>query len=136
MIKTETLGMLNIAKINPVLTSSEDVKNYTFVTDSGVLYLVANTATGDDAYKDDITFKAGTLLNGFQVDAWAGQKLVIDEKHIDISAALKVGNVLVVNSDGRLEYAASAPAKGVYFIVTDLGVSLTGKAIKARVCVA
>ena len=50
MIKVETIGALDIAKINPVLTSDNDVANYSFITDDGVTYLVCNTIVGDDAY--------------------------------------------------------------------------------------
>jgi len=77
MIKTELIGMVANSKNNPVITSASAVNNYTFMTVDGVLYLIANTLSGDDSYVDDVTFAAGEYLNGFQVDAWAGQKLVM-----------------------------------------------------------
>lgn len=82
MIKCETVGMLDIAKINPVLTSANDVVNNSFLTVDGITYVILNDINGDDAYKDGVTIKAGEYLNGYDLSAWAGQKLVIDEKHI------------------------------------------------------
>ena len=90
MIKVETLGMLDIAKINPVLKSEEDVKNYSFLTADGILYLISNTVVGDDAYLKDVVIPAGDFLNGYQVDAWVGQKLVVDGKHIAFLSQLFV----------------------------------------------
>lgn len=133
MIKVETLGMLDIAKINPVLKSEEDVKNYSFLTADGILYLISNTVVGDDAYLKDVVIPAGDFLNGYQVDAWVGQKLVIDGKHIEGGvAALNVGDALVVAEDGGLKAGSAA---GVHFVVTDKA-TLTEAAVKARVAVA
>lgn len=133
MIKVETLGMLDIAKINPVLKSEEDVKNYSFLTADGILYLISNTVVGDDAYMKDVVIPAGDFLNGYQVDAWVGQKLVIDGKHIEGGvAALNVDDALVVAEDGGLKAGAAA---GVHFVVTDK-TTLTEAAVKARVAVA
>jgi hypothetical protein len=142
MIKVETIGMLDNAVLNSVLKSDAEVANYQFVTDDGETYLVANTVTGDDAYVDDITFAAGEYLNGYNVKAWAGQKLVIDEKHIaygnskdydDLFSA--EGNALLtIDANGKLAIADAAPDSGVYFKVTDK-CRLTGKAIKAKVIV-
>ena len=104
MIKVETLGMLDVAKVNPVLKSDKDVKNYSFLTFDGDLYLISNTITGDDAYREDIVIPAGEYLNGFMVEAWKGQKLVIDGKHIDGGAStLEKGDVLVAQEDGTLK---------------------------------
>lgn len=138
MIKCESLGMLDVAKINPVITSENDVTNYDFITVDDILYLICNTATGDDAYKEDVTLSAGEYLNGYQVDAWAGKKLVIDGKHIPDTeySELAVDNVLTVTDTGKLAVAGAAPDSGVYFVVTDTGVTLTEKAVKARVMVA
>lgn len=134
MIKVETLGMLDIAKSNPVLKSERDVKNYSFLTDSGILYLIANTIVGDDAYREDVVIPAGNFLNGYQVDAWAGQKLVVDAKHVTGGiASLHKNDVLVANTDGTLK---TGSATGVHFVVTDLNVRLTEAAIKVRVVVA
>ena len=49
MIRFETIGMIEVAKNNPVLTSGSDVKNYSFIKEDGDLYLVMNVITGDDA---------------------------------------------------------------------------------------
>lgn len=141
MIKYETLGMLDVAKINPVLTSENEVANYTFITSNGITYLVSNTPLGDDSYRDETTYAAGEYLNGYQVDVWAGQKLLIDEKHIaygsgedydDITAGT---TLLTIDSNGKLAIAAEAPSSGVYFKVTDK-IFLTEKAVKAMVMVA
>ena len=140
MIKVETIGMIEVSKINPVLKSEKDVHNYDFVTDNDILYLVANTIVGDEAYLKDAVIKAGEYLNGYQVDAWAGQKLVVDEAHIAYAdgktyADLNVDDVLTVNEDGKMAVADSDPTSGVYFKVTDK-VTLTEKAVKVRVVVA
>ena len=148
MIKVETIGMLDIAKINPVLTSNSGVANYSFITDDGVTYLVCNTIVGDDDYKDNVTIPAGEYLNGYDLSAWANQKLVIDEKHIaygsgedydDLLVADAGNNVdatmlKVASTGGKLEITDTAPTSGVYFVVTDK-VTLTEKAIKVRVAV-
>lgn len=140
MIKAETLGMLDIAKINPVLTAESDVANNSFLVADGVTYLIANDLTGDDSYKDGVVIKAGEYLNGYDLSAWVNQKLVIDEKHItygsgedydDITAGT---TLLVVADDGTLEIDDSAPESGVYFKVTDK-VTLTEKAVKAQIAV-
>lgn len=129
--------MLDIAKINPVLTSSDDVVNYSVITVDGITYLISNTITGDDSYKEDIVIPAGESLNGYDIEAWKGQKLVIDGKHItDGITTLSVNDALTVGNDGKLKKAATAPTTGVYFVVTDKGVTLTEPAIKARVVVA
>lgn len=133
MIKCETIGMLDVAKINPVLKSEKDVKNYSFITVDGILYLITNTVVGDDAYLKDVVIPAGDFLNGYQVDAWVGQKLVIDGKHIEGGvAALNAGDALVVAEDGNLKVGTAA---GVHFVVTDK-TTLTEAAVKARVAVA
>lgn len=137
MIKVETLGMLDIAKINPVLKSEEDVKNYSFLTADGILYLISNTVVGDDAYLKDVVIPAGDFLNGYQVDAWVGQKLVIDGKHVtgEYATYSVKDTVLVVGKDGKLAVGEAAPDSGVYFVVTDK-TTLTEAAVKARVAVA
>ena len=75
--------MLDVAKNNPVIKAEADTANYSFVTVDDALYLVANTMSGDDSYREDVVIPAGEYLNGFQVDAWAGKKLFIDGKHIE-----------------------------------------------------
>lgn len=141
MIKVETLGMLDREVLNPVLTSVSAVKNYSFLVVGGKLYLIANTLTGDDAYKDDYTIPAGEYLNGHLVEAWKGQKLVIDAKHIKFgdgqtyASNITAGTTLLkVNGSNELVISAQAPDSGVYFKVTDK-CTLTGEAIKAEVLV-
>lgn len=58
MIKVNTIGMYDIAKIEPTLTSQNDVDNYSFITVDGTLYLVMNAPAGDDAYIDNLTIPA------------------------------------------------------------------------------
>ena len=139
MIKVETIGMIQNSKINPTITSENDVANYTFLTVDGDLYLISNTVTGDNAYREGVTFKAGEYLNGYLVKAFEGEKLVIDEKHIaygskETYASLVDGTILTV-ADGKLKITASAPTDGVYFKVKEK-TTLTGKAVKAKVYVA
>lgn len=134
MIKCETLGMFDVAKVNPVLTYEEDVMNYSFITIDDELYLIANTLTGDNAYRENVAIPAGEYLNGFQVRAWEGQKLVIDGKHIqDELSTLDVDDVLVADEDGTLK---KGDAAGVHLVITDTGVMLTEAAVKAKVVVA
>jgi len=140
MIKVETLGMIDSAKVNPVITSQSDVANYQFITHDDDVYLIANTLSGDDSGKEDIIIKAGEYLNGYLVKAWDGQKLVIDEKHIKYAdsksyADIAAGTTLLkITTDGNLEVASAAPSTGIYFKVTDK-CTLTEKAIKAKVIV-
>lgn len=142
MIKVETLGMLDVAKVNPVLKSTSDVVNYSFLTDDGDLYLIANTLVGDDAYKEDVTISAGDYLNGYLVKAWESQKLVVDDKHItygngtvDYSNIVTGTTVMTAKSDGTLEIASAVPTSGIYFKVTDK-CTLTEKAVKVKICIA
>lgn len=132
MIKFETVGMGIISKNNPVVTSENDVKNHSFMTVDGILYLVDNIIAGDEAYMKDAVIPAGELLRCFQVDAHVGQKLVIDNKHIaeDVKD-LAIGDVLVVSGEG----VAKGEASGVHFVVTDK-TTLTEAAVKARIAVA
>ncbi len=138
MIKCETVGMLDIAKINPVLTSQNDVVNNSFLTVDGITYVILNDINGDDAYKDGVTIKAGEYLNGYDLSAWAGQKLVVDEKHITYASGADYDDItagttlLKPKTDGTLEVTSTAPESGVYFKVTDK-VTLTGKAVKVLI---
>lgn len=133
MVKVETIGMYDVAKINPTLVSDKAVKNYSFVTVDGILYLIDNTVVGDDSYKEDISIPAGDKLNGYAVKAWEGQKLVVDAKHVvgGISTLSK-GDVLVANDEGKLE---AGEAAGVHFVVSEK-TTLTEPAIKVVVTVA
>lgn len=141
MIKVETIGMIDNAVLNSVLQSAKEVANYQFITNDGDTYLVCNTIAGDDAYIDDVKFAAGEYLNGYNVKAWEGQKLVVDDKHIAYDsnktyADLIAGTTLLtVNAEGKLAVASVAPESGVYFKVTDK-CRLTGNAVKVKVYVA
>lgn len=133
MVKVETIGMYDVAKINPTLVSDKAIKNYSFVTVDDILYLIDNTVVGDDSYKEDISIPAGDKLNGYAVKAWEGQKLVVDAKHVvgGISTLSK-GDVLVANDEGKLE---AGEAAGVHFVVSEK-TTLTEPAIKVVVTVA
>lgn len=133
MIKVRTIGMIDVAKINPVLKSEKDVKNYDFITVDEDLYLVSNTIVGDDSYKDDVVLHAGELLNGHLVKAWEGQELIVDGKHIEGGVeALAEGSVLVANEEGKLAVGSAA---GVHFVVTKKA-TLTEAAVIVKVVVA
>jgi hypothetical protein len=132
MVKVETVGMYDVAKINPTLVAEKAVANYSFITVDGILYLVDNTVVGDDSYKEGIEIPAGDKLNGYVVKAWEGQKLVVDAKHVvDGIASLNKGDVLVANADGKLE---TGEAVAVHFIVAEK-TTLTEPAIKVIVAV-
>lgn len=140
MIKPEVLGMVANSVNNPVLTSASAVPNYSFLTDNGIVYLIANTLSGDDSYVDDVTFAAGEYLNGFDVAAWVDQKLVIDERHIAYGSGedfddITAGTTVLVIDSGKLKIG-SAPQSGVYFKVTDKLTGIGGNRVKARVMVA
>ena len=141
MVKCESIGMIQVAKVNPVLTKNTDVENYSFITVDGDLYVVMNEITGDKAGSASATIKAGEFLNGYLVKAWDTQKLVVDEKHIKYAenksyADIVAGTTLmgVDASTGKLEVINAAPSSGVYFKVTDK-VVLTEKAVKVKVIV-
>lgn len=140
MIKCETLGMYEVSKNNPVLTSSSAVANYTFITDNGDLYLIDTVVDGDDYYKRENTIPAYTPLRGFRVADWAGQNLIVDESHIaygsgedydDITAGT---TVFAVDQNGKLAIAQSTPTSGIYFKAIKK-VTLTQKAVVVRVVV-
>lgn len=132
MIKVETIGMYDVAKINPTLVSDKEVANHSFLTVDNILYFIDNTVVGDDAYKEGIVFPAGEKLNGYIVKAWEGQKLVVDGKHVEGGiASLNDGDILVAK-DGGL--AVSNEAAGTYFIVSGR-TTLTEAAIKVTVAV-
>lgn len=139
MIKLGSLGMMNIARNNPVLKSASDVVNNSFLVENGITYLIDNVLTGDEACQDGIVLKAGEPLNGFDVAAWNGMELVVDEKHIDYKlsktyADMTAGTVLKVGTNGKLENASAAPTEGVYFVVAEK-TRLTEKALKVRIVV-
>lgn len=131
MVKVETIGMYDVAKINPTLVSDKDVVNHSFISVDNVLYLIDNTVVGDDAYKEGIVIPAGEKLNGYVVKAWEGQKLVVDGKHVEGSIeSLEDGDVLIAK-DGKL---ATGEAVGTYFIVAGK-TTLTEAAIKVTIAV-
>lgn len=122
MIKARTIGMLDNAVINPVLTSTSEVANYTFLTVDGETYLVANTVNGDDSYFDDVTFAAGEYLNGYNLRPWVGQEIIADDKHIAYASGAKYSDlndedILTINADGKLAVASAAPSAGYYFVI-------------------
>lgn len=137
MITCEVIGMLDVAKVNPVITSENDVTNNQFVTHEGNVYLVANTLVGDNSYREDVVFKSGEYLNGYLVKAWEGQNLVIDAKHIEgeYSTYAEKDKILTIETNGKLKAGTKPTAGTVYLTVTDK-CTLTEKAVKARVCVA
>lgn len=140
MIKVRTIGGLDRVISNPVLKAATDVANYTFITNDGDVYLITNTITGDDAYKEGVVFAAGEYLDGYLVKSLEGLELVADEKHIayaegadydDITAGT---TLMTINENGKLAVAQAAPASGVYFKVTEKG-RLTEKAVVIKVIV-
>ena len=141
MIKCETLGMIQIAKNNPVLTSETDTAIYDFITQDGITYLVANTLSGDESYRDDIVIKAGDFISGFEILAWEGMNLIVDEKHIAYGENvdyddITVGTTLMTIGDtGKLEISENAPNDGLYFKVIEK-CRLTEKAVKVLIMVA
>ena len=134
MIKCETIGMLDSAKVNPILTHTEDVANYSFFKVGDDVYLIANTVTGDGSYCADTVIPKGEYLNGYLLKAWEGQKLVIDAKHIeDDISGIEVNDTLAPQDSGKLK---KGEATGVHLVVTDKDQYLTEKAVKAKVVVA
>lgn len=130
MIRCETIGQIEVAKVNPVIKMEQDVVNNSFIEYEGDKYLVSNTITGDCAYKDDVVIKAGEFINGYRLDVWHGQKLIVDGKHIDGGVAtLNIGDKLSVGSDGKL---VAYTGKGIYLVVTDF-VTLTEAAVKVQI---
>ena len=81
--KFRTVGEIEIAKNNPVLTHNAAVKNFTVFTKDGISYLIWNEPNGDESYIPDFDIPAGEYLNGFDLSANIGQELVIEEKHVD-----------------------------------------------------
>jgi arginine repressor len=135
MIKVETLGMLDVAKNNPVLKSAKEIKNYTFLVDDGDAYVVMQTNAGDDAYREDVVTLIGKPLNGFQLEAWKGQNLIIDAKHIaGVFATVSVKNTVLVidEATGKLKVGT---ANGVHFVVKG-ATRLTEDAVIAKVVIA
>ena len=137
MIKVQTLGMYDVAKNTPVLKSASAVANYSFLVDDGDQYVVMQSINGDDSYKEGITIPAGQPINGFQLKAWDGQKLIIDGKHIDGTYATVsvTGTILVIDTATGKIKVGTAPASGAYFVVKGT-TTLTEAAVIAKVVVA
>lgn len=130
MVKERVVGMMDVAKINPVIQSDKDVTNNAFIVVDGITYLVKNDIHGDDAYKEDVVIKAGEFLNGYDVSAWVGQELIVDGKHITGGIEnLDEDSVLVVGDDGKLKVGE---ASGIGFKVTGK-ITLTEPAVVVRV---
>ena len=139
MIKCETLGMYEVSKNNPVLTSGSATANYSFITDNGDLYLIDTIVDGDDNYKHENTIPAYTPMRGFRVADWAGQNLIVDEKHITYGvsesySSITPGTTIFTVSSGKLVIADSTPDSGIYF-KSIKKVNLTEKAVVVRVVV-
>ena len=135
MIKCETLGMLDVAKNNPVLKSEKDLANYSFIKFDGDFYVIMNEIVGDASYAKDVEIKAGEFLNGFNLEAWKSQRLIIDAKHIDgeFASVSAEGTVLVIDeATGKLKVGE---ASGVHFVVKAV-TRLTEDAVIAKVVVA
>ena len=133
MVKFETIGEIQLSALNPVLKAEKDTKNYSFVVDE-VSYLVLNVINGDDSYREDVVIPAGEFLNGYNLKYLVDQKLFIDGKHIEGGVdAAPVGTALTISEDGIL---VPGEATGVHFVVTDVNLRLTEKAVKAKIVVA
>ena len=135
MIKCETLGMLDVAKNNPVLKSEKDLANYSFIKFDGDFYVIMNEIVGDASYAKDVVIKAGEFLNGFNLEAWKSQRLIIDAKHIDgeFASVSTEGTVLVIDeATGKLKVGE---ASGVHFVVKAV-TRLTEDAVIAKIAVA
>lgn len=120
MIKIQTVGGIQAAKINPVLTSNTAVTNMTIKTIDSVAYYIWNELSGDDAYKSDVAIPAGEMLNGYRLDSLVGLGLVIDGKHIGDGESvdnLKAGDILVIGANDAISVADAAPQSGIYFVV-------------------
>ena len=135
MIKCETLGMLDVAKNNPVLKSEKDLANYSFIKFDGDFYVIMNEIVGDASYAKDVVIKAGDFLNGFNLEAWKSQRLIIDAKHIDgeFASVSAEGTVLAIDEEtGKLKVGE---ASGVHFVVKGV-TRLTEDAVIAKIVVA
>jgi len=140
MIKLNTIGMYDVAKVNAVVTSQSAVKNYSIIAVDGIDYLIANELNGDDWAKEDIEFAAGEYLDGYDLKAFEGQELVVDAKHIKFgvgetyASSITAGTTLftVDSTTHKLQIVAQAPQSGLYFKAT-AKCRLTEEAIKAKV---
>lgn len=127
MVKFRTVGEIEIAKNNPVLTHNADVKNGSIFVADGDTYMIWNTINGDDSYKDDVVIPAGEYLNGFNLSANIGQELVVDAKHITNNyAELEAGDAVTFKSD----YLVGTPTVSFTAVAKTL---LTGDAVIVKI---
>ena len=111
------------------------MENYSFIVDDGDSYVVMNTNSGDDAYKEGVVIKAGEPLNGFDLKAWEGQRLVIDGKHIDgdFATVSVADTVLVIDeATGKLKVGTGT---GINLVVKAT-TRLTEDAVIAKIVIA
>lgn len=112
-IKFRTIGEIDVAKNNPVLTHTDAVKNYSIFTEDGISYLVWNEINGDESYLKDQEIVAGAYLNGYNLSANVGQELVITADMINEDASgLKKGDAVTLKSD----YLVGSPVVTFKFV--------------------
>jgi len=130
MIKLETLGMIPVSHINPLVTAEQAVKNNSFVTFDGATYLISTDLAGDDAYVDGVEFAAGEYLNGYNLGKLVDQILLVDQKHFSNEyESVKAGDTLTIKSD----YIVGG--MGDYSLVVTEKTRLTEPAVKAKITV-
>lgn len=112
-IKFRTIGEIDVAKNNPVLTHTDAVKNYSILTQDGISYLVWNEINGDESYLKDQSIPAGAFLNGYNLSANVGQELVITEDMIDgdVSGLTKDAAVTL-----KADYLVGSPVVSFKFV--------------------
>ena len=68
MIKCETLGMIQIAKNNPVLTSETDTAIYDFITQDGITYPTSPKSDSNSAgYRKSSSGLSGGAIAGIVI---------------------------------------------------------------------
>ena len=98
-IKFRTIGCIDVAKNNPVLTHTDVVKNFSVVTKDDVSYLIWNEINGDDAYLKDREIAAGDYLNVYNLSANLKQELVITADMINETISnLSAGDAVTLKS--------------------------------------
>lgn len=112
-IKFRTLGCIDVAKNNPVLTHTANVVNNSIVTKDGATYLVWNEINGDESYLKDQVIKAGDFLNGYNLSANIDQELVMTADFINETIAnLTAGDAVTVKS----AYVVGTPVVAFSFV--------------------
>lgn len=113
MIKFRTLGCIDVAKNNPVLTHTDAVKNYSVVTKDDISYLIWNEFSGDESYLKDMSIAAGDFLNGYNLSANIGQELVITADMINEDVdSLTAGGAVTLKAD----YLVGTPVVDFKFV--------------------